>query len=143
MDLDAFRWMMDTNYFGTLHMIKAVLPGMLARGSGHIVNISSITGFLGIFGYSAYAASKFALTGFTDALRAELSHRHPGFHRLPTRCGYPPTGLRIAVQAAGDRALVEGLPVLSSQAVAASNLTRGIPGSTPSFLALSPKSCMA
>ncbi len=70
--LDIFRQMMDINYFGTVNVVKAVLPGMLARRSGHIVNISSGAGFLGVFGYSAYGASKYAVRGFSDVLRAEM-----------------------------------------------------------------------
>ena len=72
LDLDVFRWMMDINYYGTLHVCKAVVPGMIARGSGHIVNISSLAGLIGVFGYTAYGASKFAVSGFTDTLRSEL-----------------------------------------------------------------------
>ncbi len=67
-----FRWMMDANYFTTVYATKAVLPGMIARRSGHIVNLASIAGFLGVFGYSAYGASKFAVVGFSEVLRAEL-----------------------------------------------------------------------
>lgn len=70
--MSSFRDQMDLNYFGTLHMVKAVLPHMKKRGSGHIVNISSFGGVFGGFGYSAYGASKFAVCGFTEALRAEL-----------------------------------------------------------------------
>jgi 3-dehydrosphinganine reductase len=70
--LSTFRHQMDVNYFGTLHTVKAVLPRMMDRGSGHIVNISSIGGIFGGFGYSAYGASKFAVSGFTESLRAEL-----------------------------------------------------------------------
>ena len=69
---------MATNYFGTLHVIKAVTPGMIDRGSGHIVNICSLGGFLGVFGYSAYCASKYAVRGLSDVLRAEL--RPYGIH---------------------------------------------------------------
>jgi 3-dehydrosphinganine reductase len=72
MSLDIFRWMMETNYFGTVYVIKALLPGMIARGSGYIVTISSQAGFLGVFGYTAYGASKYAVRGFSDSLRAEL-----------------------------------------------------------------------
>ncbi len=72
LSLDIFRWLMDVNYFGTVHMTKAVLPQMISRGSGHIVNISSVAGFIGVFGYTAYGASKFAVRGFSDALREEL-----------------------------------------------------------------------
>ena len=70
--LDIFRWMMEVNYFGTLYVIKALLPGMIARGSGYIVTLSSQAGFLGVFGYTAYGASKFAVRGFSDALRVEM-----------------------------------------------------------------------
>lgn len=70
--LDIFRSMMEVNYFGTLNTIKAVLPAMIENKRGHIVNISSIAGFLGIYGYTAYSASKFAVRGFSDCLRSEL-----------------------------------------------------------------------
>jgi 3-dehydrosphinganine reductase len=72
LDLDLFRWMMETNYFGTVHVTKRSVPGMVQRGSGHIVNISSLAGILAIFGYTAYSGSKFAVRGFSDALRSEL-----------------------------------------------------------------------
>lgn len=70
--LEVFREMMDINYFATVHMVKALLPSMLERGSGHIVNISSGAGFVTGPGYAAYSASKFAVRAFSDALRAEL-----------------------------------------------------------------------
>jgi 3-dehydrosphinganine reductase len=72
LDLEIFRWMMEVNYFGTVHVTKTIVPGMIARGSGHIVNVSSIAGFLGVYGYSAYGASKFAVAGLSDVLRAEM-----------------------------------------------------------------------
>ena len=70
--LDVFRKTMDADFFGTLHPIKAVLPVMIERQSGHIVNFSSMAGFLGVFGYTAYSAAKFAVRGFSDVLRAEM-----------------------------------------------------------------------
>ncbi|MGD9002525.1 MAG: SDR family oxidoreductase, partial [Anaerolineae bacterium] len=70
--LSTFREQMNTNYFGMLHTVKAVLPHMMAQGSGHIVNVSSMGGVVGAFGYTAYAPSKFAVCGFTEALRAEM-----------------------------------------------------------------------
>lgn len=72
LDMQIFRLMMEVNYFGTVHAIKACLPGMLQRKSGIIVNISSGAGFLGVFGYTAYGASKYAVAGFSDVLRAEM-----------------------------------------------------------------------
>ncbi|HSB67248.1 MAG TPA: SDR family oxidoreductase [Anaerolineales bacterium] len=72
LDINIFSWMMEVNYFGTVFMTKEVLPAMIKRGSGYILNISSAAGFLGTFGYTAYGASKFAVNGFTSALRAEM-----------------------------------------------------------------------
>jgi len=70
--LRVFREEMDINFFGMVHTCKAVAPFMMQRGSGHIVNTSSGAGIVGVFGYSAYCASKFAVRGFTDVLRSEL-----------------------------------------------------------------------
>lgn len=70
--LEIFQAMIAVNYLGTVFVTKAVLPGMLQRGSGYIVNIASMAGLVGVFGYSAYGASKFAVRGFTDVLRAEV-----------------------------------------------------------------------
>ena len=67
------RAMMDTNYFGTLAMVRAVLPEMLARGSGRIVNIGSVAGQIGFPALAYYSASKFALAGLTEALAAEMA----------------------------------------------------------------------
>jgi 3-dehydrosphinganine reductase len=72
LDLEIFHRLMDVNYFGTVHVCKAVLPGMLKRGSGHIINISSLSGHIPTYGYTAYTASKYAVTAFTEALRMEL-----------------------------------------------------------------------
>ena len=71
-DIKVVRWLMEVNYYGTVNATRACLPAMIARRSGHIVNISSVYGFIGGYGYSAYSASKFAVRGFSDALRSEL-----------------------------------------------------------------------
>jgi len=63
---------MNINYFGTIALTKAVLPNMLQNKTGHIVVISSVTGKIGVPLRSAYAASKHALHGFFDTLRAEI-----------------------------------------------------------------------
>lgn len=69
---DVFDSMMQVNYFGVVNVTKAFLPHFTAQRSGTIANVSSLLGFMGIFGYSAYAASKFAIVGFSDCLRQEL-----------------------------------------------------------------------
>lgn len=71
LDLDIYRWMMETNYFGSVNVVKACLPGMIERGSGVIVNVGSLASAIGLIGYSAYSGSKFAIRGFTEALRME------------------------------------------------------------------------
>jgi short-subunit dehydrogenase len=59
------------NLFGTRNTIAALLPHMKKKG-GHIINVSSIAGFTGVFGYTDYAASKFGVIGFSESLRSEL-----------------------------------------------------------------------
>jgi 3-dehydrosphinganine reductase len=72
LDMDKFHWMMDINFFGLVNTTRKILPGMINRGSGHIVNISSMAAVLGIYGYSAYGPSKSAVVSFSEALRMEL-----------------------------------------------------------------------
>jgi 3-dehydrosphinganine reductase len=62
---------MRVNFYGCWHAVRAVLPHMRGRG-GYIVNVSSLAGLIGIFGYTDYSASKFAVVGFSEALRSEL-----------------------------------------------------------------------
>ena len=66
------RRLFDTNYFGVVAMIKAVLPSMRARRSGHIVNISSMTGLVANPPNAYYSSTKFALEALTEALAAEV-----------------------------------------------------------------------
>jgi NAD(P)-dependent dehydrogenase (short-subunit alcohol dehydrogenase family) len=67
------RRMFDTNYFGAVDMIKAVLPGMRRRRSGHIINISSMTGLVANPPNIYYSSSKFALEALSEGLSKELS----------------------------------------------------------------------
>jgi NAD(P)-dependent dehydrogenase (short-subunit alcohol dehydrogenase family) len=66
------RKLFDVNYFGAVNMIKAVLPAMRARGSGHIVNISSMTGLVANPPNAYYSSTKFALEAVTEALATEV-----------------------------------------------------------------------
>jgi NAD(P)-dependent dehydrogenase (short-subunit alcohol dehydrogenase family) len=66
------RKLFDVNYFGAVDMIKAVLPAMRARRSGHIINISSMTGLVANPPNAYYSSTKFALEAVTEALAAEV-----------------------------------------------------------------------
>jgi NAD(P)-dependent dehydrogenase (short-subunit alcohol dehydrogenase family) len=71
--LDEIRWQMETNFFGAVRMLRAVLPAMRAQGSGRILTIGSLGGLVGMPYQAFYSASKFALEGLTEALRLELA----------------------------------------------------------------------
>lgn len=99
--LDSFRQAMDINFFGAVHTVLAVLPQMLARGEGSIVNISSIGGKLAFPHLLPYVASKFAMTGWSQGLRAELAGK--GI-RVTTVCpGIMRTGSHIQARFAGNQ----------------------------------------
>jgi 3-dehydrosphinganine reductase len=85
LDDEVFREMMEVDYFGTLWPIRAVVPGMVERGAGSIVGVSSDAGLIGVFGYTAYGAAKFAVRGMLEALRAEMAP-----HGVHVACCYPP-----------------------------------------------------
>nr|WP_320012774.1 oxidoreductase [uncultured Desulfobulbus sp.] len=68
---DEYRSLFETNLFGLIALTRAVLPGMRARGCGHIVNISSVGGMIGNPGSGYYAATKFAVVGFSESLSKE------------------------------------------------------------------------
>ncbi|TFG17403.1 MAG: SDR family NAD(P)-dependent oxidoreductase [Promethearchaeota archaeon] len=65
------KFHMDTNYYGQLIPIITILPHFLKRKSGHIVNMSSVAGFIGVMGYAGYTPTKFAIVGLSEVLRNE------------------------------------------------------------------------
>ena len=81
----SVRDIYETNVFGLMNVMRATLPGMRKRGSGCIVNVTSMAGLLGLVGNSVYSSSKFAVEGLTEALALE----------------YKPLGIRIVSVAPG------------------------------------------
>ena len=82
---EDFDWLMSINFWGVVRMTRAFLPILKRSDRAHIVNISSIFGVIAPYGQTAYSASKFAVRGFSDALRHELADSsigvttvHPG-----------------------------------------------------------------
>ncbi len=89
--VDDIAASVQVNLLGAMQLTRAVLPGMLARGNGHIINIASMASWVGSPMYSAYAATKFGLRGYSEALRREVEPRgirvsvvYPG----PVRTGF-------------------------------------------------------
>lgn len=71
-DMELFDRIVKTNFFGVVNCCHAFLPKLQRQGHGHIVNMSSMLGFLGVPNQSAYVSTKFAIRGFTESLWAEL-----------------------------------------------------------------------
>lgn len=79
MPTSDWQWIMDINFLGAVRGVRAFLPAMLARGSGHIVNTASIGGLVGGRAHSAgYSASKFALVGYSETLAVHVRSRGVG-----------------------------------------------------------------
>ncbi|TRU67713.1 MAG: SDR family NAD(P)-dependent oxidoreductase [Microcystis viridis Mv_BB_P_19951000_S69] len=70
--LEEFRSLFETNFWGLVTLTQAVIPQMRTNGQGHIINVSSLYGLMGVPAFSAYCSSKFAVEGFSESLRYEL-----------------------------------------------------------------------
>ena len=117
--LKVFRELMEINFFGTVHCIRAVLPDFRQKGGGRIVNVCSMAGLMGIFGYSAYCASKHAVAGLTHSLRHELKPQNISFHLVcPGEFASPMVDKINAYRSQENRALVHTVPVLTASEVA-------------------------
>ena len=120
---DVFDAMMDVNYFGVVHATRAFLPHFASQKRGHICNVASMLGFMGIYGYSAYAASKFAVTGFTECLRQELIEHNVEVSVLfPPDTDTPQFHEENKIKPAETKAIAGNVKVMSAEAVAATML---------------------
>lgn len=85
-EAEVYDQMMAVNYMGHVNVVRELAPHFAKQGSGHICLVSSMLGFMGLYGYGAYAASKFAIVGFAEALRQEML-----LHDVGVTVFYPPT----------------------------------------------------
>jgi NAD(P)-dependent dehydrogenase (short-subunit alcohol dehydrogenase family) len=93
LSFEQIERVMDVDFWGVVNGTKAFLPYLVASGDGHIVNISSVFGLLSVPGQGAYNAAKFAVRGFTEALRQELlANGHP----VRVTCVHP-GGVKTAI----------------------------------------------
>ncbi len=111
----VYRRLMEVNFFGPEAIARAVLPSMINQKSGHFVVISSIAGKFGVPLRTGYSASKFALHGFFEALRAEEEHN--GIHATLVCPGYIRTEISVSAlkgdgskHAKVDPELAQGMP---------------------------------
>ena len=94
---------MDVDFWGVVNGTKVFLPHLIASGDGHVINVSSVFGLLAVPGQGAYNAAKFAVRGFTEALRQEML---VAGHPVKVTCVHP-GGIKTAI--ARNSAAVEGL----------------------------------
>jgi NADP-dependent 3-hydroxy acid dehydrogenase YdfG len=94
---------MDVDYWGVVNGTKVFLPHLIASGDGHVINVSSVFGLLAVPGQGAYNAAKFAVRGFTEALRQEML---VAGHPVKVTCVHP-GGIKTAI--ARNASAVEGL----------------------------------
>ena len=94
---------MDVDYWGVVNGTKAFLPHLIASGDGHVVNVSSVFGLFSVPGQAAYNAAKFAVRGFTEALRQEMALAG---HPVKVSCVHP-GGIKTAI--ARNATAAEGL----------------------------------
>ena len=90
---EDYERILQVNLWGVIHGTKAFLPHLIASGDGHVVNVSSLNGYLAQGGMTHYCTSKFAVRGFTEAVRMEMLQRGPPGRRsrASTRAGSRPT----------------------------------------------------
>ncbi len=90
---EDFEWVMDVDFWGVVQGTKEFLPHLIESGDGHVVNVSSLFGLLGMPGQTAYNSAKFAVRGFTEALRQEMIlAKHP----VQVTCVHP-GGIKTAI----------------------------------------------
>lgn len=126
MSLDDFESNMTCGFSGVVHACKAAVPRMLQARSGHIVNVSSVAGFLGIYGYTGYAAAKYATLGFSEALRFELKPDGIGVSVvLPPDTDTPGLAYEKTLRPAETEVIAGAIKPISPERVAAA-VMRGI-----------------
>ncbi len=98
-----FERVMDVDFWGVVNGTKAFLPHLIASGDGHVVNVSSVFGLFSVPGQAAYNSAKFAVRGFTEALRQEMALAG---HPVKVSCVHP-GGIKTAI--ARNASAAEGL----------------------------------
>jgi NAD(P)-dependent dehydrogenase (short-subunit alcohol dehydrogenase family) len=132
LSIEDIEWLMGINFWGVIYGVKHFLPILRQQPHAHIVNISSVFGIIGPAGHSAYAASKFGVRGFTEALRHELaggsvkvSVVHPGGVKTNIANDARPGANADHAAAARERSIFNAAARTSPEA-AAERIVRGV-----------------
>ena len=108
MTYDDFDWIVGVNLMGVVHGTKEFLPHLVASGNGALVNISSLFGLMSVPGQSAYNATKYAVRGFTEAVREEML---VAGHPVTVTCVHP-GGIKTGISRNGRKAATEDAQAL-------------------------------
>jgi len=132
LSIEDIEWLMGINFWGVIYGVKHFMPILRRQPYSHIVNISSVFGIIGPAGHSAYAASKFAVRGFTEALRHELAGSsvkvsvvHPGGIKTNIANDARPGGGADHAAAARETAIFNAAARTTPEA-AAERIVRGV-----------------
>lgn len=126
MPLENFEANLTNGFWSVVYPCRAVVPHMMARGRGRIVNVSSVAGYLGIYGYTGYAAAKYAVMGFTEALRFEMKPAGVSVHVVcPPDTETPALAYEHTLRPPETHAISDGIKPISAEKVA-SAIVRGV-----------------
>lgn len=116
---EDYRRMMEVNYFGTVWVTRAFAPTLIAQRSGRIACVSSALGVMGLYGYSAYASSKFALMGYCECLHQDLLEYGVGVSViLPADVDTPQLRANLATKPEETKALAGAADLMTADQAA-------------------------
>lgn len=126
MPLEHFEANVTNGFWSVVYPCRAVVPHMVERGRGHIVNVSSVAGYLGIYGYTGYSAAKYGTMGFTEALRFEMKPEGVSVHVVcPPDTETPALAYEHTLRPAETHAISGAIKPISAEKVAAA-IARGV-----------------
>jgi len=119
MPLEYLTRNIESGFFTVMWPCRAAAPYMIERGSGHIVNVSSVAGFLGIYGYTGYSAAKYAVMGFSEALRCEMRPKGITVHVVcPPDTDTPALAIEKSLRPPQTEVIAGSIKAISPQKVA-------------------------
>lgn len=123
---EEFERQVSVNLLGVIHATRAVVPEMIERGEGRVAVVSSMGGLVGVYGYSAYSAAKFGVTGFAEVLRSELKPHGIGVTLLvPPNIDTPGYAREVLTEPAETKA-INGIAKTRSPEEIARLFVRGV-----------------